>query len=70
MILFGFSATALLEESRNSPLAKGLEAAEDQVRGEAMDRNLTEYRYRQLLQTRYKDAIAALHAKGAIQENN
>ncbi len=68
--LFGFSATALLEDARDSPLAKGLEAAEDQVRAEAMDHNLTEHRYRQLLQTRYKDAIAALHAKSAVQENN
>jgi hypothetical protein len=68
--LFGFSATALLEEARDSPLAKGLEAAQDQVRAEAAAHNLSEHRYRQVLQTRYKDAITALHAKGAPQENN
>lgn len=70
MTLFGFSATALLEEARDSPLAKGLEAAQDQVRAEAAAHNLSEHRYRQVLQTRYKDAITALHAKGAPQENN
>ena len=68
--LFGFSATALLEEARDSPLAKGLEAAQDQVRAEARVQNVSEHRYRQLLQIRYKDAITALHAKGALQENN
>ncbi len=68
--LFGFSATALLEEARDSPLAKGLEAAQDQVRAEAAAHNLSEHRYRQVLQTRYKDAITALHAKGVPQENN
>jgi len=68
--LFGFSAAALLEEARESPLAKGLEAAEDQVRAGAAAQNLSENRYRQILQTRYKDAITALHAKGALQENN
>ena len=68
--LFGFSATALLEEARDSPLARGLEAAEDQVRVDAAANNLPENRYRHILQTRYKDAIAALHAKGALQENN
>jgi hypothetical protein len=68
--LFGFSATALLEEARDSPLAKGLETAQDQVRAEAAAHNLSEHRYRQILQTRYKDTIAALHAKGALQENN
>ena len=68
--LFGFSATALLEEARDSPLAKGLEASQDQVRAEAAVHNLSEHRYRQVLQTRYQDAITALHAKGALQENN
>ena len=68
--LFGFSASALLEEARDSPLAKGLETAQDQVRAEAAAHNLSEHRYRQVLQTRYKDAITALHAKGALQENN
>jgi len=68
--LFGFSATALLEEAPDSPLARGLETAEDQVRAEAAAQNLSEHRYRQVLQTRYKDAITALHAKGALQENN
>jgi N-acetylmuramoyl-L-alanine amidase len=68
--LFGFSATALLEEARDSPLARGLEAAEDQVRSDAAANNLPENRYRHILQTRYKDAITALHAKGALQENN
>jgi hypothetical protein len=68
--LFGFSATALLEEARDSPLAKGLKAAQDQVRADAAVENLSEHRYRQLLQTRYKDAITALHANGALQENN
>ncbi|HLW65475.1 MAG TPA: peptidoglycan recognition family protein [Gemmataceae bacterium] len=68
--LFGFSAAALLEEARESPLARGLEAAEDQVRAEAAAHNLPENRYRHVLQTRYKDAITALHAKGILQENN
>ena len=68
--LFGFSATALLEEARDSPLAKGLETAQDQVRAEAAAHNLSEHRYRQVLQTRYKDTITALHANGALQENN
>ena len=68
--LFGFSATALLEEAHDSPLARGLEAAEDQVRSDALAHNLPENRYRQVLQTRYKDAITALHAKGALQESN
>lgn len=68
--IFGFSAAALLEEARDSPLAKGLEAAEDQLRADALAHNLPENRYRQILQTRYKDAIAALHAKGVLQENN
>ena len=68
--LFGFSASALLEEARGSALAKGLEAAEDQVRAEATVHNLSEHRYRQLLQNRYRDAITALHAKGALQEND
>jgi hypothetical protein len=68
--LFGFSATALSEEARDSPLAKGVEAAEDQVRTEAAAHNLSEHRYRQILQTRYKDAITALHAKSALQETN
>jgi hypothetical protein len=68
--VFGFSANALLEEARDSPLAKGLEAAQDQVRAEASVENLSEYHYRQLLQTRYKDAITALHAKDTPQENN
>lgn len=67
--LFGFSAAALSEEARDSPLATGLEAAEDQLRTEAAARNLSEHSYRQVLQTRYKDAITALHAKGAFQEN-
>ena len=70
VILFGFSATALLEEVHDSPLASGLEAAENQVRAEAAAHNLSEHRYRQVLQTRYKDAITALHATGALQENN
>jgi hypothetical protein len=68
--LFGFSATALLEEARDSPLAKGLKAAQDQIRAEAAVHNLSEHRYRQLLQTRYKDAITALHAKSVLPENN
>jgi hypothetical protein len=68
--LFGFSAAALLDEARDSPLAKGLEAAEEQVRADAAAHNLPENRYRHVLQTRYKDAITALHAKGALQENN
>jgi len=70
VILFGFSTTSLLEQARDSPLAKGLEAADDQVRADAAAHNLSEHRYRQVLQTRYKDAITALHAKGALQENN
>lgn len=68
--LFGFSAAALLEQARDSPLAAGLHAAEEQVRAEAAARNLPEKRYRQILQMRYKDAITALHAKGAFEENN
>jgi hypothetical protein len=70
VFLFGFSATALLEEARDSLLAKGLEASQDQVRAEAAAHSLSERRYRQVLQTRYKDAIMALHPKGAHQENN
>jgi hypothetical protein len=68
--IFGFSAAALLEAARESPLAKGLEAAEEQVRADAAAHNLPENRYRHVLQTRYKDAITALHAKNALQENN
>ena len=68
--LFGFSATALLEQTHDSPLAAGLHAAEEQVRAEAAARNLPEKSYRQMLQTRYKDAITALHAKGAFEETN
>jgi hypothetical protein len=68
--LFGFSSAALLEEARTSPLARGLQAADDQVRAEAKARNLPENRYRHILQTRYKDAITALHAKGVLEENN
>jgi hypothetical protein len=68
--LFGFSASALLAEARDSPLSKGLEAAQEQVRSEAAAQNISEHRYRQVLQTRYKDAITALHANGAPQENN
>ena len=68
--LFGFSATALLEEAHDSPLARGLEAAENQVRADALAHKLSEHRYRQILQTRYQDAITALHAKSAPQENN
>jgi hypothetical protein len=60
----------LLDEARDSPLAKGLEAAEEQVRADAAAHKLPENRYRHVLQTRYKDAITALHAKGALQENN
>jgi hypothetical protein len=70
MVLFGFSAAALLEEARDSPLARGIKAAEDQIRADAAAQNLSEHRYRQVLQTRYRDAITALHARGAFQENN
>ncbi len=70
VILFGFSGAALMEQVSGSPLARALQAAEDQVRAEAAARNLPEQRYRQFLQARYKDAITALHTKGATQENN
>jgi hypothetical protein len=70
VILFGFSATALLEGAGDSLLAKGLEASENQVRLEAAAHSVSERRYRQVLQTRYKDAITALHGKSAHEENN
>jgi hypothetical protein len=70
VILFGFSGAALAEQVSGSPLARALLAAEAQVRTEAAAHNLTEQRYRQILRTRYKDAITTLHARSALQENN
>ena len=68
--LFGFLADGLFEEAGDSPLGQGLQLAEDQVGKEAAARGFPLARYRETLQQRYRETIAALHAGNVSGENN
>ena len=68
--LFGFMVDGLLSEAGESPLGQGLQLAEDQVGKEATALGLPLARYRKTLQERYRETIAALHAKNVSGENN
>jgi hypothetical protein len=68
--LFGFDADAGLASAGDPLLAQGLRSAEEQVRSEAAAHGLKVERYRQLLQKRYRDALAAQRAQGVPEENN
>ena len=68
--LFGFGADDLLAQAGDSPLAQALQSAEDEIQEQAAARGVTAPRYRETLQQRYREAIAALRAKDVSGENN
>ena len=68
--LFGFLTDDLVSKAGESPLGQGLQAADAEVEKEATARRLPLARYRELLQERYRETIAALHAKNVSGENN
>jgi hypothetical protein len=57
--LFGFQADTWLTDAAGAPLGQGIESALDEVSAEAARRKLPLERYRQILQRRYREAVAA-----------
>jgi len=60
VLLFGFTSDALLAGAEGDALRPALTVAEDLLRHEAAARGMPLARYREILQTKYKDAMASL----------
>lgn len=69
MWLFGFEYDAVYRAVTGPPLWKGLETAEERIRQAAMEHGLTAGEYRALLRTRYRNRLASLRQKIAVEEN-
>jgi len=68
--LFGFRGDSLLAEAQGDGVARGVEAAEEQLHTAAAARGLPVDRYRQRLQRDYRDTIRALRDRSAPEEYN
>ena len=69
MWLFGFEYDAVYRSATGPPLWKGLEAAEERSRQAAIEHGMTAGEYRALLRVRYRNRIAALRQRIAVEEN-
>lgn len=69
MWLFGFEYDPVYRAATGPPLWKGLEAAEERSRQAAIEHGMTAGEYRALLRVRYRDRIAALRQRIAVEEN-
>jgi hypothetical protein len=68
--LFGFDPDAGLAAAGGAPLGQGLQSSEEQLQANAAVEGLPLDRYRQQLQQRYREAIAARRSRGVPEENN
>lgn len=68
--LFGFDPDASLTAAGGAPLGQGLQSSEEQLQANAAVEGLPPDRYRQQLQKRYREAIAATRAHAVPEENN
>jgi len=68
--LFGFGSAELQALAGDSAFAKSIESSQQQIQNEAAQRGLPLERYRETLQKRYRDALAALRSRGIPEENN
>ena len=67
VLLFGFTADALLANLGGDTLAPALEAGEATLRQEAAARGMPLDHYREILQKRYKDAVASLGRQSNVK---
>ena len=70
LTLFGFEADPALVAKGDPALARGIGAAQAEVRRDAAAQGLPVELYRKTLQRRYRDAIRALRGNAAHQEYN
>jgi hypothetical protein len=67
--LFGFEYDESYRNSTGPELWRGLDSAEEQIKEAATHRRMTLTQYKKFLQKNYRETLAALHHRSALQEN-